>query len=77
MIRTTQDIFINAVKMPRAALIFLQLEKLFLSFQSSLVSLLLGMGCDVNEANTCGWTSLHHAAFHGHNDTVKVLLKAK
>ena len=31
---------------------------------------------DIEQCNTVGWTALHHACFHGHNDVVAVLLKA-
>lgn len=32
---------------------------------------------NVNLANSSGWTPLHHAANHGHNDSIKRLLYAK
>ena len=31
---------------------------------------------DIEECNTLGWTALHHACFHGHNDVIAVLLGA-
>ena len=26
---------------------------------------------DIEQCNTVGWTALHHACFHGHNDVIQ------
>ena len=41
-----------------------------------IVKYLLGQKVNVNKGNFCGWTSLHHAAFHGHFEVVKLLIKS-
>ena len=41
-----------------------------------IVKYLLGQKVNVNKSNFCGWTSLHHAAFHGHFEVVKLLIKS-
>jgi ankyrin repeat protein len=40
-----------------------------------LVEWLLEAGANVNHAMGSGWTALHAAAYNGHIETVKVLLK--
>lgn len=33
-------------------------------------------GCDINSVDKQDWTSLHHAAYHGHLEIAKILLSA-
>lgn len=42
--------------------------------QAQAMRLLIGNGADINAQHSRGWTSLHHAAWRGHEEAVDVLL---
>jgi ankyrin repeat protein len=46
-------------------------------FQFLVVSFLLFSGSNIDQSNSAGWTALHHACFHGHNETIKILIKSR